>query len=83
MKIKIKSTWLQQWNEAGENRLREITGVLSPWKYSHMPRRWETALRRLRTGRTHLIQEYLMAGSQSPAFLRCLSGSLDCLAFAS
>ena len=42
--------------------MREITGLVNPWKYLSMPRYWEVALCRLRIGHTRLTHGFLMAG---------------------
>lgn len=44
----------EYWNSIGECKIKEITGVTFPWKYSSMPRSWETALCRFRIGHTRL-----------------------------
>ena len=73
---KIKSfvleSWQLQWNNIGINKMREITDKIMPWKYGNMPRRWETALCRLRIGHTRLTHGFLMAGDHQPFCDDCL-----------
>ena len=54
------------------NKMREITDKVMPWKYGTMPRKWETALCRLRIGHTRLTHGYLMAGDHQPFCDDCL-----------
>ena len=63
-----RNVWQQRWDDVGPNKMREITRKIAPWRYSRMPRRWETALCRLRIGHTRLTHDYLMAGRSNPPF---------------
>ena len=67
----MRNLWQDQWNRLGENKMKEITDIVYPWKYENMPRRWETALCRLRIGHTRLTHSFLMVGGNQPLCEAC------------
>ena len=71
---KIKEAWQLSWESlVGCNqKMWEITTSTLPWVYGSMPRRWETALCRLRIGHTRLTHGFLMAGQPQPFCDDCL-----------
>ena len=72
VRASINGVWQQRWNNIGPNKMREITGLVSPWKYLSMPRHWEVALCRLRIGHTRLTHGFLMAGEHPTYCEDCL-----------
>ena len=72
IRTKVYDSWQQQWNLVGPNKMREVKCVVSPWRYSNMPRQWETALCRLRVGHTRLTHGFLMAGTHQPVCEDCI-----------
>ena len=72
IKVSIRNVWQERWDAVGPNKMREITGRIAPWRYSRMPRRWETALCRLRIGHTRKTHGFLMAGEYQPFCDDCL-----------
>ena len=53
-------------------KMLEITKSANPWSYGTMPRRWETALCRLRIGHSRLAHGFLMARGPQPFCDDCL-----------
>ena len=72
IRLAIRSVWQQHWDAVGQNKMRRITDEIAPWKYSMMPRRWETALCRLRIGHTRITHSYLMSNNFEPFCDDCL-----------
>ena len=72
IKTFVQDLWQEQWHALGENKMKEIKTTVSPWKYGNMPRRWETALCRLRIGHTYLTHKYLMTDEPQPFCNDCL-----------
>ena len=68
----VNSKWQDIWNLEIANKLKEITSVISPWKYGNMPRKWEVVLCRLRIGHTRLTHKYLMEDGHQPYCDDCL-----------
>ena len=70
----IRETWQIAWESLidSNKKLLEITKSAYPWKYDSMPRRWETALCRLRIGHTRLTHGFLMANGPQPFCEDCL-----------
>ena len=66
------NSWQDRWSNLSSNKMKEVTSVISPWKYGNMPRKWETVLCRLRIGHTRLTQKYLMPGDPQPYCDDCL-----------
>ena len=55
--------WQQRWDEQTHNKLHSLKPELQgPRSSSHMNRREEVVLSRLRIGHTHLTQAYLLKG---------------------
>ena len=72
IRVAVHNLWQEEWSQIEINKMKEITSVISPWKYSNMPRRWETALCRLRIGHTFLTNKYLISGDPQPHCDDCL-----------
>ena len=72
IRIAINRLWQERWDQINLNKMKEITSLISPWKYGNMPIRWETALCRLRIGHTLLTHKYLMTGDYQPHCDDCL-----------
>ena len=68
----IKSVWQFRWDLVGPNKMKEFAASINPWHYPTLPRRYETALCRLRIGHTRLSHGYLMDGDPSPYCDDCL-----------
>ena len=58
---KVRETWQVAWesNVDRNQKMLEITNSAFPWTYDTMPRRWETALCRLRIGHSRLTHGHL------------------------
>ena len=74
IRSKIRTAWQNRWeNLPGTNRkMLEITSSTFPWSYGSLPRRWETALCRLRIGHTRLTHGFLMADNHEPYCDDCI-----------
>ena len=72
IKLCVKKKWQDYWDSVGPNKMREITSLISPWKYINMPRRWERVLCRLRIGHTRLTHSFLMDRGVQPYCDDCL-----------
>ncbi|MEL6986791.1 MAG: reverse transcriptase domain-containing protein [Bacteroidota bacterium] len=70
----INIAWQQYWDSLTDSnkKLREITSSISPWTYCFLPRRWETALCRLRIGHTRLTHGFLMENGHQPYCDDCI-----------
>lgn len=69
----IRNKWQEIWGNLNTNKkMLEITNSVVPWRYNAMPRRWETALCRLRIGHTRLTHGFLMADHYEPYCDDCL-----------
>ena len=53
-------------------KMRSITNIGGSWTYSNMPRRWETALCRLRIGYTRITYSYIIAHNQNTFSEDCI-----------
>ena len=71
---KIRSAWQNTWENLRDSnkKMREITSSTIPWAYACMPRRWETALCRLRIGHTRLTHSFLMENDHQPYCEDCV-----------
>ena len=72
IKAATYTKWQERWQALDRNKMRQIALKVCPWQYSPMPRRWETAVVRLRTGHTRLTHGYLMSGAPLPYCLDCI-----------
>ena len=73
LKQEIQNLWQQCWEGLLTNRkMRTLTTSTLPRHYAPMPRRWETALCRLRIGHTRLTHGYLMSASPQTFCMDCL-----------
>ena len=74
IKQQIKIKWQQCWEglQHSNMKMRGITSSCTPWHYTSMPRRWETALCRLRIGHTRLTHGYLMSADPQTFCMDCL-----------
>ena len=65
IKRRVRESWQNQWESLTETnkKMREINPSGLHLPYFNMPRRWETALCRLRIGHTLLTHEHLMANN--------------------
>ena len=74
IKQKVQSQWQQCWEslQHTNTKMRRITSSSLPWQYTPMPRRWETALCRLRIGHTRLTHGYLMSADPQTYCMDCL-----------
>ena len=61
-----------RWDLEVNNKMREITPQINPWKYYSMPRRHEVSLCRLRIGHSRLTHGFLMCGEPQPFCEDCL-----------
>ena len=70
----VLASWSHCWETLpGTNRkMRAIARSTTPWAYSSMPRRWETALCRLRIGHTRLTHSFLMSRDNPPYCDDCI-----------
>ena len=70
----VQSKWQRHWEalRLTNKKMRGITSSTRPWHYSSMPRRWETALCRLRIGHTRLTHGYLMSANPQTFCMDCL-----------
>ena len=69
----VKNKWQQCWEalRLTNKKMRGITSSTRPWHYASMPRRWETALCRLRIDHTRLLHGYLMSASPQTFCMYC------------
>ena len=68
----VRACWQSRWSCIATNKLREITQFVFQRVYTPMPRRYETALVRLRIGHTRLTHEFLMCGGVRPSCNDCM-----------
>ena len=70
----IRNKWQRHWEglHHTNSKMRAITSSTHPWHYTSMPRRWETALCRLRIGHTRLTHGYLMSADPQTFCMDCL-----------
>ncbi|KAI5724929.1 hypothetical protein M8J77_008903 [Diaphorina citri] len=67
MKLKITSSWNNEWTALTDNKLREIKLDNKPWIPSfNMSRREQVSITRLRIGHTNLTHVYLMKRDPPP-----------------
>ena len=74
IKQQVRNQWQLHWENLHQTnmKMRKITSSSLPWHYHPMPRRWETALCRLRIGHTRLTHGYLMAAGPQTFCMDCL-----------
>ena len=72
----VKSCWQNSWNAEPNNKLYKIQPAIAPLVNSHLPRRDEALIHRLRVGHTHLTHSFLLHG-EKPSGLRFLSLTID------
>ena len=68
----FRSAWQFYWDLEVNNKMREITDKTKPWFYSHLSRRQEVSLCRLRIGHTRMTHGFLMSGDPPPYCEDCL-----------
>ena len=72
--LAVRNQWQQHWEglQITNKKMRALTSSSLPWHYASMPRRWETALCRLRIGHTRLTHGYLMSADPQTYCMDCL-----------
>ena len=74
LKHEVRNRWQRCWEGLllSNRKMRALTSSTLPWHYASMPRRWETALCRLRIGHTRLTHGYLMSADPQTYCMDCL-----------
>jgi len=71
----IEMDTLQQWEKEWKNmttKLNEIKRTILPWTFpTNTPRKYESAINRLRIGHTRLTHSFLMKKEEPSNCLRC------------
>lgn len=63
--------WEKEWNKM-TTKLNEIKRTIIPWSFpTNTPRKYESAINRLRIGHTHLTHSFLMKKEDPPTCLHC------------
>ena len=71
IKSAVINAWQFSW-ELENQKMKEITNSVHPWKYFSLPRKYEVILSRLRIGHTKLTHSFLMNGDPQPFCDDCL-----------
>ena len=71
IKSAVSDAWQFCW-ELENQKMKEITNSIHPWKYFQLSRRYEVVLSRLRIGHTKLTHSFLMNRSPQPFCDDCL-----------
>ena len=72
----VKSAVINDWQfswDLENQKMKEITNSVHPWKYFSLPRKYEVILSTLRIGHTKLTRSFLMNGDPQPFCDDCLA----------